>query len=132
MVQKSDPNCICILWKGLGKTKFCLDLLIDNLTNKIFVYQWNKQICFDAFYMDKSHSLSTPMIMRSLDINDDSVWSQKKDEKLLGDETPYLGAIRTLVHLTNNITRYLFCSKFTDKVQFLPDKTTLKWCWAHD
>ena len=43
------------------------------------------------------------MIMRSLDINDDLVWSQKKDEEFLGDETPYLGAIRTLVHLTNNI-----------------------------
>ena len=43
------------------------------------------------FYMDKSHSLSTPMIMRSLDINDDSVWSQKKNEELLGDEIPYVG-----------------------------------------
>ena len=52
--------------------------------------------------MDKSHSLSTPMIMRSLEINDDSVWSQKKDEELLGDETPYLSAIRALVHLANN------------------------------
>ena len=55
------------------------------------------------FYMHKSHSLSTPMIMRSLDINDDSVWSQKKDEEFLGDKTLYLGAIRALVHLTNNI-----------------------------
>ena len=53
--------------------------------------------------MDKSHSLSIPIIMRSLDINDDSVWSQKKDEEFLGDETLYLGAIRALVHLTNNI-----------------------------
>ena len=42
---------------------------------------------FDAIYMDKSHSLSTPMIIRSLDINDDSVWSQKKDEEFLDDET---------------------------------------------
>ena len=39
------------------------------------------------FYMDKSHSLSTPMIIRSLDINDDSIWSQKNDEDFLGDET---------------------------------------------
>ena len=54
------------------------------------------------FYVDISHSLSTPMIMRSLDINDDSVWSQKKDEEFLGDEI-YLGAIRALVHFTNNI-----------------------------
>ena len=54
------------------------------------------------FYVDISHSLSTPMIMRSLDINDDAVWSQKKDEEFLGDEI-YLGSIRALVHLTNNI-----------------------------
>ena len=60
-------------------------------------------IRFDAFYMDKSYSLSTPMIMRSLEINDDSVRSQKKNEEFLGDETLYLGAIRALVHLTNNI-----------------------------
>ena len=72
------------------------------------------------------------MIMRSLDINDDSVWSQKKYEELLGDETPYLGAISALVHFANNITRYLFCSKFAGKIQFLTDKRTLKWCWAHD
>ena len=52
--------------------------------------------------MDKSYSLSTPMIMRSLDINDDSVWSQKKDERLLGDENPYLSAIKALIHLPNN------------------------------
>ena len=40
--------------------------------------------------------------MRSLDINDDSVWSQKKDESFLVMKL-YLGAIRALVHLTNNI-----------------------------
>ena len=52
--------------------------------------------------MDKSHSLSTPMIMRSLEIKDDSFWSQEKDEGLLVDETPYLNAIRVLMHLANN------------------------------
>ena len=30
------------------------------------------------------------------------------------------------------MTRYLFCSKFTGKIQFLSDKRTLKWCLAHD
>ena len=54
------------------------------------------------FYMDKSHSLSTPMIMRSLEINDDSFLFQEKDEELLGNETSYLSAIRVLMHLTNN------------------------------
>ena len=52
--------------------------------------------------MDKSHSSSTPMIMRSLEINDNSFLSQEKDEELFGDETPYLSAIRVLMHLANN------------------------------
>ena len=43
------------------------------------------------------------MIMRSLGINDDSIWFQKKDDEFHGDETSYLGAIKALVHLTNNI-----------------------------
>ena len=42
------------------------------------------------------------MIMRSLDINDDSVWSQKKDEEFLGDETIFW-CNQALLHLTNNI-----------------------------
>ena len=75
------------------------------------------------FYMDISHSLSTPMIMRSLDINDDSVWSQKKDEELLGDETPYFGAIRALVHLTNNIwSDICFAVNLLARFSFFPIK----------
>ena len=71
-------------WKVLGKTECCLDLQIEKLTNKIFVHQstYIEKFWCD-FYMDKSHSLSTPMIMRSFEINDDSFWSQEKDEELL-------------------------------------------------
>ena len=38
----------------------------------------------------------------------------------------------SIVHFSNNINSYLFCSKFIGMIQFLPDKRTLKWCWAHD
>ena len=89
------------LWKGLGKTEFFswpTDWSFDKWNICLTVHIHWKVLM--QFYMDKSHSLSTPMIMRSLDINDDSVWSQKKDEELLGNETPYLGVIRALVHLT--------------------------------
>ena len=123
------------VWKGekvLVRQNFVLTYWLIIWQMKYLSISAYTHIRFDAFYMDKSYSLSTPMIMRSLEINNDSVWSQKKDEELLDDETPYLGAIRALVHLTNNITRYLSCSKFTGKIQFLPDKRTLKWCWAHD
>ena len=49
--------------------------------------------------MDYSNSLITPMIMRSFEIHFDL---KKKDEELLGDETPYLSAIRALMHFANN------------------------------
>ena len=52
--------------------------------------------------MDKSHLLSTPMIVRSLEINGDSFLSQEKDEELLGDETSYLSATKILMHLANS------------------------------
>ena len=47
--------------------------------------------------MDKSHQLSTLMIVKSLDINKDRFRPQEKDEEVLGDETPYLSAIGTLM-----------------------------------
>ena len=63
--------------------------------------------------MNKSHSLSTSMIMRSFDIHRDSFWSQKKDEEFLGDETLNLSAIRVLMHLPNNIQLYICFARFS-------------------
>ena len=36
--------------------------------------------------MDKSHSLCTPMVVRSLDVDKDPFRPQEKDEELLGPE----------------------------------------------
>ena len=49
--------------------------------------------------MNYSHVLITPMIMRSFEIHFDL---KEKDEKFIGDETPYFSAIRVLMHLANN------------------------------
>ena len=80
--------------KDLGKTKFCLGLQIENLSNGILVDQstYTEKI-LKRFYMDNSHPLTTPMVVRSLDINTDPFRPQENDEELLGDETPYLSAI---------------------------------------
>ena len=43
--------------------------------------------------MDNSHPLSTPMVVRSFDINTNPFRPQENDEELLGDETSYLSAI---------------------------------------
>mgnify|MGYP003555667314 CR=1 FL=1 len=73
--------------------------------------------------MDKSHPLSTPMVVRSLDINKDPFRPQEKDEEILGDETPYLSAIRELMHFANN-TRPDICFAVNLLVRFssLPTK----------
>ena len=52
--------------------------------------------------MDNSHPLSTPMVVRSLDINTDPFRPQENDEEFLGNETPYLSAIWVLMYLANN------------------------------
>ena len=52
--------------------------------------------------MDKSHLLNIPMVVRSLDIHKDPFQPRENDDELLGDETPYLSAIETLMYLANN------------------------------
>ncbi|XP_060216728.1 secreted RxLR effector protein 161-like [Lycium barbarum] len=52
--------------------------------------------------MDKVHPLSTPIVVRSLDINKDPFRPYENDEELLGAEIPYLSAIGTLMYLANN------------------------------
>ena len=58
--------------KDLGKTKFCLGLQIEYMKDEIFVLQsaYTKKI-LKSFYVDKIHPLSTPMVVRLLDINKD-------------------------------------------------------------
>jgi Reverse transcriptase (RNA-dependent DNA polymerase) len=55
--------------KDLGVTKLCIGLQIEHLHNGIFVHQSNYiQKMLKRFNMDKAHPLSTPMVVRSLDV----------------------------------------------------------------
>ena len=57
----------------LRRTKFCLRLQIEYLHKGVFVYQETYIMkVLKKFYMDKSHSLCTPMVARSLDFDKDS------------------------------------------------------------
>ena len=51
--------------------------------------------------MDKAHSLSSPMVVWSLDAKKDPFCPCEKDEELLGPEVPYLSAIGALMYLIN-------------------------------
>ena len=58
--------------KDLDKTKFCLDLKIEHLSNEILIHQsMYLEKVMKHFYMDKAHHLSTPMVGWSLDVKKD-------------------------------------------------------------
>ncbi|GJV65003.1 putative RNA-directed DNA polymerase [Tanacetum coccineum] len=88
--------------KDLGKTKYYLGLQIEHMANSILVHQSNytKKV-LKHFNMDKVKSLSTQMVGRSLNVDNDSFRPCKEDEDVLGPETPYLSAIGALMYLTN-------------------------------
>ena len=86
--------------KDLGKTKYCLGLQIEHLASGILVHQsaYTEKI-LKRFNMDKAYPLSTPMVVRSLDIKKDPFRPKQDDEAILGPEVPYLSAIGALLYL---------------------------------
>jgi hypothetical protein len=51
--------------------------------------------------MANANPLSTPMVVRSLNIDKDPFRHQEENEEVLGPEVPYLNAIGALMYLTN-------------------------------
>jgi Reverse transcriptase (RNA-dependent DNA polymerase) len=90
--------------KDLGVTKLCIGLQIEHLHNGIFVHQSNYiQKMLKRFNIDKTYPLSTPMVVRSLDVKKDLYRPRENNEKVLGPEVPYLSAIGALMYLANNM-----------------------------
>ncbi|KAJ9544551.1 LOW QUALITY PROTEIN: hypothetical protein OSB04_024258 [Centaurea solstitialis] len=88
--------------KDLGKTKYCLGLQIEHMHNGILVHQSNYvEKVLKRFNMDKANPLSTPMVVRSLNIDKDPFRPCEENEEVLGPEVPYLSAIGALMYLTN-------------------------------
>lgn len=88
--------------KDLGKTKYCLGLQIEHMHNGILVHQSNYvEKVLKRFNMDKANPLSTPMVVRSLNIDNDPFRPCEENEEVLGPEVPYLSAIGALMYLTN-------------------------------
>lgn len=85
--------------KDLGKTKLCVGLKIEHL-DKVHQEGYIEK-GLKHFYMDKCHVLSTPMVVRSLDVENDPFRPREKDEELLGSEVPYLSVIGALMYLDN-------------------------------
>ncbi|GJZ07346.1 hypothetical protein Tco_0541139 [Tanacetum coccineum] len=88
--------------KDLGKIKYCLGLHIEHMHNGIIIHQSNyTEKLLKRFNMDKAKPLSTPMVGRSLNVNNDPFRPCEDDEEVLGLEVPYLSAIGALMYLTN-------------------------------
>ena len=89
--------------KGLGKTKYCLNLQIEHCSNVILAHQSTYiEKVLKLFYIDKSHPLDSLMVVRSLEENKDLFRpKEKKNEELLGPKVLYLSAIGALMHLAN-------------------------------
>ena len=88
--------------KDIRKTRYCLGLQIKYFLNGILIHQSSyTEKVLKRFYMDKSHPLSFPMVVRSLEVTKDPFRLKEENEKLLGPKVPYLSAISALMYLTN-------------------------------
>ena len=88
--------------KDLGKTRYCLDLQIEYFLNGVLIHQSSyTEKVLKHFSMDKSHPLSSPMVVRSLEVTKDPFRPKEENEELLGPEVPYLSAIGVLMYLAN-------------------------------
>ena len=87
--------------KDLGKIKLCLGLELEHISNGILVHQsvYNKRM-LRCFNIDKAHSLSTPMVVWSLDPQKDLFHTKEPDEQILDLKVPYLNAIGVWMYLT--------------------------------
>jgi hypothetical protein len=88
--------------KDLSKTKFCLGLQIEHISSGIIVHQstYTEKV-LKHFHMDKAHPLSSPMVVRSLNVKKDVFRPKEDDEETLGLEVQYFSAIGALIYLTN-------------------------------
>ena len=89
--------------KDLKKTKFYLCLQIKHLVNGTLIHQstYTEKV-LKRFYIDKTCPLSTPMVVRLLDVKKDFFRPREDNEKSFGPEVPYLSAIGAPLHLANN------------------------------
>ena len=88
--------------KDLGKTSSCFGQQVEYCLNGVLIHQSSyAEKVLKRFYMDKSHPLSSPMVVRSFEVPKDPLRPKEENEELFGPEVPYLNAIGTLMYLAN-------------------------------
>ena len=88
--------------KDLRKTKYYLGLQIEHCSDGVLIHQstYTEKV-LKCFHMDKSHPLSSPKVVRSLEVTKDPFQPKEENEEILGLEVPYLSAIGALMYLAN-------------------------------
>ena len=115
--------------KDLRKTRYCLDLQIEYCLNGVLIHQSSyTEKVLKHFYMDKSHPLSSPMVVRSLEVTKDPFRPKEENEELLSPEVSYLRAIDALMYLAN-YTRLdiAFSINLLARYSSAPTKRALEW-----
>ncbi|KAK4409472.1 Retrovirus-related Pol polyprotein from transposon TNT 1-94 [Sesamum angolense] len=88
---------------SLGTTKYCLGLQFEHTKGGVFIHQLNYiENVLKRFHMNNANPLSTPMVVRSLDVNKDLFRPPAHNDEILGPEVPNLSAIGALMCLANN------------------------------
>ena len=67
----------------------------------LFISQPTQRKSWNTFTWIKAHPLSSPVVVRSLDVNKDLFRPKEDDEETLGPEVSYLSAIGVLIYPTN-------------------------------
>ena len=86
------------------KAKFCPDLQIEHFPTRVSIHQSTYiKKTLKLFNIDKTHPLSSPMVVQPLDVKRNSFRPCKKDGNLFGLEVPDFSAINALMNLANRI-----------------------------
>ena len=129
-LQKA-ANCLKLEFemKDLGRTRFCLGLQIEHLKDEFFMHQsaYISKI-LKRFYMDKTHPLSTLMVVRSLETIKDHFRPKGNDEEPLGPEVPYPSVIGALMYLASH-TRPDISFAVNLLARYSSSPTRRHWTW---
>ena len=88
--------------KDIRKTRYCLGLQIEYCFNDVLIHQSSyTEKVLKRFYIDKSHLLSSPMVVRLLEVTKDPFRPKEESEELLGHEVSYLSTIGPQMYLAN-------------------------------
>ena len=79
-----------------------LGLKIKHFPNGILVHQstYTEKV-LKHFYMEKAHSLSTLMVVQSLDVKKDHFLFREDDKEIFSPKIPYINVIDALMYLAN-------------------------------